>query len=145
MSSYFTKFIYDPSHFLGTRTHIRRWNVFIRSKNIAHGQSIPTRQTLQFTLTHATRVALDTTLRTTIRHIHYSTFPCHPCRQCLHLIQVHIHAVTDTTLRRTQMHTVNHAVSLKHTNGTIIHRYWDVGCHHFVWYAQYVCKLIVQS
>src|SRR5437763_16136627 len=90
--------IHDPGHDLLVRINVRTGNIFFRTQDLHELRSVPSGESLEFTLGQVVWIANHPTSGTTERDIHQSTFPCHPTCECSCLVKRELGAVRDTTL-----------------------------------------------
>ena len=118
--------VHNPGHFAWSCTHVRSRDILFRTKNIDHSPGIGSREALQFTGGHGTRVAFNAPFAAAKRNIRNRTFPSHPSRKGLDLIQIDIQGITYPTFGRAEVDVMNHPNSLKNLNAAVVHRNGEI-------------------
>src|SRR6059058_1887491 len=88
--------IHDPGHDLFVRVDVRAEDIFFRTQDLNELRSVPSGESLEFTLGHHVWIANHSTSCAAEWDIHEGTLPCHPTRKRACFIQGDVGAVTDT-------------------------------------------------
>src|SRR5690606_3546302 len=78
---------------------------------------------------HLTRVTNDPALTTAERNVNDRTFPGHPCRKSLDLVDIHVGSVTNSAFCGTASKVVLHTKTFEHLDVSVIHSNGDVNLY----------------
>src|SRR5438445_9530794 len=90
--------IHDPGHALFVRVDVTTEDIFFRTQDLNELRSVPSGESLEFTLGHLVWIANHSTSRAAERDVPQGTFPCHPTCECTRLVKGEVGTVTDATL-----------------------------------------------
>src|SRR5205807_10642311 len=136
--------IHDPGHDLLVRVDVRTRDIFFRTQDLNELRSVPSGESLEFTLRHLVWIAYHPTSCAAERDVHQGTFPCHPTREGTRLVKGQVGAVTDATLGWPPIDRVLHPESGEYLQTSIVQLHGDMHDDSAAGFAQYLPQTLVQ-
>src|SRR6266851_4063661 len=113
--------VHDPSHGLLAGADVRRWDVPLWTQPIRQFCRIAASKPLEFPARHLARIADHSAFSAAKRNIYDRALPGHPSGQRAHFVDGNIGSKADPALARPAHRGVQHAVTRKHFQSSVIH------------------------
>ena len=136
--------VHDPGHGLLIGIHIRRRHIALRADVIQDFRRVAPGNALQFPHRELGGITDNTAFGSSKGDIDDRALPGHFGGQASNFVQRHIRRVAKATLARPPSDTVLHAVAVKNSELSIVHRHWNVHDEFPIWATQVLLQTLVQ-